>query len=436
MEHFIFQLGCLVIVLYIALSFWSGNKRLKQKIRGHWFERILAVATISIIFDGFSAYTVNHLEEVPAALNIFAHVGYHIGLDTIIFTIFLYMLHITDAYPKHWWSKTIMYGPFVANVAVVVIFIKELQYYTDTISNYAMGISAYTCFITAGIYMIYTICKFVEGWKYIEKKKRASIGLYLGAMGIITFIKMIEPQLLITAIGPLIFVLGIYNNQENPVLKELENYQVEMIMGFATLVENRDNCTGGHVRRTSMYVDLLANALRRKGYYKDILTMDYIQDMIMAAPLHDIGKIAVPDVILQKPEELTPEEYELMKQHTVSGGQIVLDTFGHLEDEQYKNVAYQVARYHHEKWNGKGYPEGLKMEEIPLCARIVAIADVFDAVSEQRCYQTALTMDESFRIIKEGSGSSFEPVLVDIFMELRPQVEAIHDYIHNSMEDS
>lgn len=431
MNHYIFQLGCLVIVLYVAVLFSSAKKRLKERVKGHWFEKLVAVAVFSIIFDGLSAYTVNNLDTVPPLLNTIAHIGFLIGLDTLIFTMFLYMLHMTDSFPKRVWTRILMYGPFVVDLIVVTLFIGTLEYRVGSISNYSMGVSAYTCFITAGIYIIFTLIKFVEGWQYIEMRKRASIGMYLLAVFIITSIKIVMPELLITAIAPVLFVIGIYSNQENPVLKELAHYQSEMIMGFATLVENRDDSTGGHVRRTSMYVELLAKALRRRGYYKKILTKDYIQNLIMAAPMHDIGKIAVPDVILQKPGKLTDEEFENMKLHAAKGGQIIQDTFGHLEDEQYKDMAYKVARYHHEKWNGTGYPEGLKMEEIPLCARIMAIADVFDAVSEKRCYRDAMPLDQCFNIIKEGSGSAFEPVLVDVFLDLRKQVEEIYADIHH-----
>ena len=175
-----------------------------------------------------------------------------------------------------------------------------------------------------------------------------------------------------------------------------------------------------------MYVKLLAEELRSRGYYKEILTKDYVKDLYMAAPMHDIGKISVPDVILQKPGRLTEEEFEIIKHHTEDGGRIVKDTFGHLENEQYTEMAYNVARFHHEKWNGKGYPEGLKKREIPLCARIMAIADVFDAVSERRCYRDAMPLERCFEIILEGSGKDFEPVLVEVFLDIRDKVERIH----------
>lgn len=431
MQHFLLQLACLVVVLYVAISYKGEKKRQKMQVGSRWFEILLSVSVFSIIFDGLSAYTVNNLDRVPEWLNTFAHIGYLIGLDALIFTMFLYMMHITDSFPKHWWSKLLLYGPFVADLIVVVAFIGELEYRIGTINNYSMGISAYTCFITAGAYLLFSLYKFVQAWKYIEEKKRYSIGLFIGAVIIVTTLKMVYTELLITAIAPALFVLGIYINQENPVLKELSHYQSEMIMGFATLVESRDDSTGGHVRRTSRYVELLTKGLRNKGYYREILTRDYIHNLIMAAPMHDIGKISIPDEVLQKPGKLTDEEFEVMKTHTVSGSKIIQDTFGHLDDEQYKDIAYQVTRYHHEKWNGKGYPEGLQGEEIPLCARIMAIADVFDAISEKRCYRDAMPMDQCFQIIEEGRGSSFEPVLVDVFLSMRLQVEEIYnDILH------
>lgn len=212
---------------------------------------------------------------------------------------------------------------------------------------------------------------------------------------------------------------------------ELSNYHEEMVMGFATLVENKDGSTGGHIKRTTAYVKLLAKELKRRGYYKDVLTKDYMRNLYMAAPMHDIGKISIPDVILQKPGKLTPEEFDTMKTHSVRGGEIVRETFGHLENEEYTKMAYEVARYHHEKWNGKGYPEGLKRKEIPLCARIMAIADVFDALSEKRCYREAMPLDKCFEIILEGSGQDFDPLLVEIFMDIREKVEEVHHSINN-----
>ena len=159
----------------------------------------------------------------------------------------------------------------------------------------------------------------------------------------------------------------------------------------------------------------------------DVLDFLY-KNLYKAAPLHDIGKISVPDSILQKPGRLTDEEFTVMKQHTVNGGKIIQDTFWHLGDDEYNTMAYQVALCHHEKWNGRGYPNGLKGNEIPLCARIMAIADVFDAVSEKRCYRDSMPLDKCFEIIKNGIGSDFEPILAEVFLDICPKVVDVYNW--------
>ena len=148
-----------------------------------------------------------------------------------------------------------------------------------------------------------------------------------------------------------------------------------------------------------------------------------------AVPMHDVGKIGVPDAVLQKPGRLTAEEFEIIKTHPVIGGKIIKDTFGHLFDEEYETMAYEVALYHHEKWNGKGYPEGLSGTDIPLCARIMAVADVFDAVSAKRCYRDAMPLSECYKIIENGRGEDFDPDIVDAFMMDRDKVEEIYNSV-------
>ena len=174
---------------------------------------------------------------------------------------------------------------------------------------------------------------------------------------------------------------------------------------------------------------LLAEELRDRGYYREVLTRDYIQNLCQSAPMHDIGKIAVPDVVLQKPGRLTEEEFKIIKKHTTDGGRIIDETFGNLGNNEYTRMAYQMARSHHEKWSGKGYPDGLKEDEIPLCARIMAVADVFDAVSEKRCYRDAMPLDQCFAIICEGSGKDFDPMIAEVFWDSRAKVEQIHSGI-------
>ena len=229
-------------------------------------------------------------------------------------------------------------------------------------------------------------------------------------------------------------LLQLLTNRTSRLLEEdAENYDQlvlynrDMIYGFATLVENRDESTGGHIKRTSIYVRLLAEELQREGIYSDIITDEFINCISMVAPLHDIGKISIPDSILQKPGRLTDEEFDIMKSHSAKGGKIIKETFAHIGDENHKEMAYKVARSHHEKWNGRGYPDGLSGEDIPLPARIMAIADVFDAVSEKRCYRDAMPLEKCFSIIEEGRDRDFDPVLVDAFMNIREEVTQVHD---------
>ncbi len=202
--------------------------------------------------------------------------------------------------------------------------------------------------------------------------------------------------------------------------------QENAIIGMAGLIESRDQDTGEHVKRTSRYVELLTYAAQEAGYCRDILTDDYTELLIKAAPMHDIGKIAVSDAILQKPGRLTDEEFEEMKKHTTAGGRIIVDVMSNIEEKRYIDIATQVAEAHHEKWDGSGYPKGLKGDEIPIGARIMAVADVFDALVSKRCYKEAMPMDKAFDIIKESGGSHFDPELARLFCEIRREVEAVH----------
>lgn len=205
-------------------------------------------------------------------------------------------------------------------------------------------------------------------------------------------------------------------------IKELNN---DMIIGFVTLVENKDESTGGHIKRTSLYAERLAQEMRNAGLYQEELTDQFIENLKNAAPMHDIGKIGIPDYILQKPGKLTEEEYEIMKTHSEKGGEILQKTFNHVGDESFRETAFEVARHHHEKWNGKGYPDHLSGTNIPLAARIMSIADVFDAISEKRCYREAMPIEHCFDIIQKGRGEDFEAELVDIFLGLKPEIEKI-----------
>lgn len=199
--------------------------------------------------------------------------------------------------------------------------------------------------------------------------------------------------------------------------------QDNTISGLANLIESRDGETGGHIIRTSRYVEMLARRAAEEGYCADILTDEYIELLVRAAPMHDIGKISVSDLILKKQGKLTSEEFDIMKCHAAEGGRIIRSVMGDIENKDYVDMAAQVAEGHHEKWDGSGYPKGLHGDEIPLCARIMAIADVFDALISKRCYKEAFSFDKAFGIIAGSSGTHFDPTLTEIFLKMRPQIE-------------
>lgn len=208
-------------------------------------------------------------------------------------------------------------------------------------------------------------------------------------------------------------------------MEKMARIQNNTIIGMANLIESRDGDTGGHIKRTGSYVELLAREAQKKEGYSDILTDEYIELLVKAAPMHDIGKIAVPDNILKKPGKLTPEEFESIKSHASEGGRIIRDVLGNIEEKEYVDIAAQVAEGHHEKWDGSGYPLGLKGAEIPLCARIMALADVFDALVSPRCYKEPFEPEKAFAIIEESAGKHFDPVLAQLFIELKEKVVEI-----------
>ena len=196
--------------------------------------------------------------------------------------------------------------------------------------------------------------------------------------------------------------------------------QTHVIDDMAALIESRDTSTGEHVTRTKRYVELIAREMQKRGMHAETLDDKSVERIVRAAPLHDIGKIAVSDRILQKPGRLTPEEFEEMKKHASKGGEMVHNILGNLDDEAFLQTASEIATCHHERWDGKGYPAGLSGEAIPLPARIMSVADVFDALVSERCYKKALTPDEAFALITEERGRQFDPEVVDLLPALRP----------------
>ena len=272
-----------------------------------------------------------------------------------------------------------------------------------------------------------------EQWKkipviFLTADRDASTESQCLKMGAVDFIgKPFEPEIVKNRIRRTLEIEEYRKDLEGAVRRQtnkIERMQREVIISMANLIESRDGSTGEHVKRTSYYVELIAEELDRRGLFADVISGRYLYNLEKAAPMHDIGKIKVPDYVLQKPGKLTEDEFEIMKKHAADGGEIIRSTMQNIEEDDYLQVAYNVATYHHEKWNGMGYPTGISGEEIPLEARIMAVADVFDALISKRCYKEAMPVDKAFSIIEESAGSHFDPQIVNVFLDLRPQIEA------------
>ncbi|MBM7562434.1 HD domain-containing phosphohydrolase [Fusibacter tunisiensis] len=207
--------------------------------------------------------------------------------------------------------------------------------------------------------------------------------------------------------------------------EEINLIQQATMMSFATLAEYRDNETGAHIRRIKEYSKTIARALQRHPKYRDYITETYIDLLGDSSPLHDIGKVGIPDAILLKNGKLTEAEYAIMKNHTTYGKAAIESVENDLIQLPFLNMAKEIAQSHHEKFDGTGYPQGLSGEKIPISARIVAVADVFDGLSSRRVYKPPFPLNETVGIIIEGKGTHFDPDVVDAFLACIEEIRQV-----------
>ena len=207
--------------------------------------------------------------------------------------------------------------------------------------------------------------------------------------------------------------------------QQLALTQEAIIHAMANLAEWRDPETGGHIKRTQNYVRALAEYMSHNPKYSDELTYNAIYWLYLSAPLHDVGKVAIPDAVLQKPGKLTQQEFEAMKEHTVRGHAMLASIDDLLGGGSFLHTASVIAYCHHERWDGKGYPRGLKGEEIPLAARLMSVADVYDALCSKRVYKPGMTHEDAAKIIVDGRGTQFDPNVVDAFCALQEEFQSI-----------
>jgi putative two-component system response regulator len=219
--------------------------------------------------------------------------------------------------------------------------------------------------------------------------------------------------------------------------REVQLVQDVTIMAMGSLAETRDNETGNHIRRTQHYVRVLAEKLRTHAAFAYFLDDKTIELLYKSAPLHDIGKVGIPDRILLKPGKLTPEEFEIMKMHAILGRDAIAAAEKLLDTpSSFLRYAREIAHYHQERWDGSGYPEGLAGTRIPIPARLMAVADVYDALISKRVYKPAFTHEKAVEIIREGRGRHFDPDVVDAFLEVTDDFRQIAAVFEDSENDT
>lgn len=370
-----------------------------------------------IIFYCYIQYIINYYRrtsEVGKSYNIFC------VIMVLIYLVFLVITLFTECIYKITPENTYQRGRFFLSTVIVEIFLYSeavfliLKYHKNVRNFENIGFASFI--FVPFIFHIVQIANF---------------GISLTCIGlaisfIIIFINLNQKMMLDAEEEKSKF--------DESKLKSLENHH-KTILYLTNLLENRDPETSNHELRLSKYVELLAKQCVKSGIYADTLTPEYIKYLIDAAPFHDIGKIYVSDSILKKPSKVDEAEYEEIKKHTTKGADIVNEILSISYDRDFTKMVSKICKHHHEKWNGKGYPDRLKEEEIPLCARILAIADVYDALVTDRCYKNKVSFDQAFDIIKNEAGESFDPKLAEQFIKIKDQIiEITEKYNDNSIE--
>jgi putative two-component system response regulator len=251
-------------------------------------------------------------------------------------------------------------------------------------------------------------------------------GLTLGAADYIT--KPFNEKILQKRIETHLLLAEHANNLEHLVdakTEKIMQLQDAILSTVAELVEFRDDNTGGHIDRTQNYLKLLVEKMTERGLYKEAVEVWDLNLLIQSAQLHDVGKICIPDSILNKPGKLTEDEFEIMKNHAIRGKDAIMRIVKKVDESEFLHQAALIAHTHHERWDGRGYPQGLKEEEIPLHGRLMAIADVYDALISERPYKKAFTHEEAVKIISEGKGTQFDPLLTELFEDIENEFRAI-----------
>ena len=318
------------------------------------------------------------------------------------------------------------------SIAVIIGSATNFPFFFDENNMYHRGVGYNLYNVIPVVMLVLGMVILIIYGKNINNRVRISFWTYLVAPVIAIIIQSfsygIQYIIFATTASSVFMYFVILKNQTETYEKQtksISHMQNGLIMVLADLVESRDKCTGDHIKKTAEYARVIMNQLKKDGVYANELTDEYIEDVVRSAPLHDIGKIHISDTILNKPGKLSEEEFEIMKTHTIYGREIMENAISTVKGENYLKEARNMAAYHHERWDGKGYPEGLHGEVIPLSARIMAVADVFDALTSPRVYKPAFSLEKALESLKEESGKQFDPKCVEVFIDSLTDIKRI-----------
>ncbi|MEG1560213.1 MAG: HD domain-containing phosphohydrolase [Clostridia bacterium] len=346
---------------------------------------------------------------------------------------------VTD--DKYGWFLTV-YQPLFNSAGKCVCYVGVGMAMNDVSGDRALFMSNVIAFTVLTAFLITILCVLYTKKKIVNPINRLSYAANEFAGGIDDDAKKYadaiyalniktgdEIENLYGSVSNMVSDVMQYINALNEKTAEVENkadiiskLQTNIIMSFANMIESRDNNTGHHVIRTMAYVKAIALELMRMNEFPNIMNEQYYDNLCRSAPLHDIGKVKISDIILNKPGRLTPDEFDEIKQHTLYGSDILKSSMEGIEGNNYLTIARDMALYHHEKWDGTGYPLGMAGNKIPLCARIMAVADVFDALTSKRSYKDPMSYDTAFSIIEKDAGTHFDVRIVAAFMRIRDEI--------------
>ncbi len=424
--------GVVCIVMMIALS-----KDIRRSRASLYFFLACASVLVFNIAD-LSTWTVEGLAHswYAPALKITTFIYYFIVPFMYLFLIKYIQEYLRPNRIKNWYfSVSFVFSCFYI-VGVLISPMTGFYYRISSENIYFRGEYNAVCYIFYVLYYLMVLLMVLQNIRLFPKKSVPAFFAYALFPILGVLIQMKFYGIATANIGMTLSILLIYINahrelqhavkQSEDEIRRKERRLLEMqektIVRLASVIDGRECSKGEKPHRAAAFIECLANKVREDGLFPETLSSEYIQKMISAAPLYDIGKIAVSDSILRKKGRLTPDEYTAMQIHCVEGSRLVPELFGFSDDRRFIKISQEMAKFHHERWDGKGYPDRLKGNDIPLCARFMSIIDVFDALVFDRCYKERFDLEKAFEIIEAAQGVQFDSVLVKAFLNIRPEI--------------